>query len=120
MLLEAFQICGCCMMIEQESDETDNSSRATTAPPASYETAAAISAMPVWPLLGCPRALPLRDRVRTVRVPGLGAATVLAAAGLPAAPRALNFTLASPDTAECVFPHPHLAGSTRRYPEHPG
>jgi hypothetical protein len=120
--LEAFRICSPCMMIEQESDETDNSSRATTAPPATYETATAISAMPVWPLPGHPLALPLRDRVRTVRVPGLGAATVVAAAGLPAAPRGLRPALAGWDTTEYVFPHRYLAAqraSTQAHPRQP-
>ena len=86
--LEAFQICARCRMIEQESDEADNSTRVPTARQACYETAAAISALLVWALPGRPLALPLRHRVRAVPVPALGAALV-AAAGLPAGLRGL-------------------------------
>ena len=82
--LEAFQICARCRMIEQESDGADNSTRVPTARQACYETAAAISAMLVWALPGRPLALPLRHRVRAVPVPALGAAALVAAAGLPA------------------------------------
>lgn len=69
---------------------TDNSTGATTAPQAGYETAAAISAMLVRSLPGRPLALPLRDRVRAMRVQAMGTATLVAAAGLPAAPPGLK------------------------------
>lgn len=89
-LPRTFQVSGRCMMIEQESDETDNSTTATTALQAGHQMAAAISAMLVRPLPGRPLALPLGDRVCAVRVPALGAATLVASGGLPAAPRGLK------------------------------
>jgi hypothetical protein len=67
-------------MIEQESNEADNSSRVPTVRQACNETAAAISAMLVWALPGRSLALPLRHRVRAMRMPALGPAALVAAA----------------------------------------
>ncbi len=67
-------------MIEQESNEADNFSRVPTVRQACNETAAAISAMLVWALPGRPLALPLRHRVRAMRMPALGPAVLVAAA----------------------------------------
>lgn len=77
---DPFQICVHCSMIEQESYEEDNSSRVPTVRQAGNETAAAIIAVLVWALPGRSLALPLRHRVRAVRMPALGPAALVAAA----------------------------------------
>lgn len=54
-----------------------------TARQGSYETAAAINAMPVWARSGRSLSLPLRYRVRVVSVPALEVDVLVAAAGTP-------------------------------------